>query len=319
MPLTPCPDCNSSDLRPVLRLPPVRAKGAAVARTSRGSGGEIGARRSAAIGAALVAIVLEVLCAAHANASPGSRCRHYCASAIDECQQQGEPRRRCRQRYVRLCKSSGFTACDLTPTTTSTTIAPPPPTTTITPTTTTTNTTNTTPGCALPAHCSSGTCPAGSVCGQLSGANVCTGVGPGATCTISQVPACGGTCPGGAVCGRASGANFCTCVDPSNTCEISQAPSCGGGCAAPGQVCGQASGENYCTCISTSDTCAISQVPACGATCPSGQICGQQSGTNRCICASSDYTCAISEAPACGGTCPGTMSCTDVGGMCGCG
>jgi len=130
MPLTPCPDCNSSDLRPVLRLPPVRAKGAAVARTSRGSGGEIGARRSAAIGAALVAIVLEVLCAAHANASPGSRCRHYCASAIDECQQQGEPRRRCRQRYVRLCKSSGFTACDLTPTTTSTTIAPPPPTTT---------------------------------------------------------------------------------------------------------------------------------------------------------------------------------------------
>src|SRR5439155_883450 len=91
----------------------VRVTPAAVARTSRGSGGEVGARRSAAIGAALVAIVLEVLCAAHTNASPGSRCRHYCASVIDECQQQGEPRRRCRRRYVRLCKSSGFTACDL--------------------------------------------------------------------------------------------------------------------------------------------------------------------------------------------------------------
>src|SRR5881392_2685357 len=249
MPLTPCPDCNSSDLRPVLRLPPVRAKGAAVARTSRGSGGEIGARRSAAIGAALVAIVLEVLCAAHANASPGSRCRHYCASAIDECQQQGEPRRRCRQRYVRLCKSSGFTACDLTPTTTSTTIAPPPPTTTKTPTTTTT--TNTTPGCALPGHCSSGTCPAGSVCGQLSPGLFCGCVPLDQTCRISEAPGCGGTCPSGGTCGFSSSSASCVCVDAANTCVIGQAPSCGGTCPS-GQICG-VSGAS-CVCVDTEHT-----------------------------------------------------------------
>ncbi len=98
--------------------------------------------------AALVAIMFEVFGAAHAEANLASRCRRYCASAVNECSLQGEPRRRCRRRYLRLCKFSGFTACDLTPATT-TTIAPPTTTTTYATTSTTfraTTTTSTIPG-----------------------------------------------------------------------------------------------------------------------------------------------------------------------------
>src|SRR2546427_466305 len=112
-------------------------------------------QRRAGFVAALVAIMFEVFGAAHAEANLASRCRRYCASAVNECSLQGEPRRRCRRRYLRLCKFrdgdtgacigdavplcrrrylrlckfSGFTACDLTPATT-TTIAPPTTTTT---------------------------------------------------------------------------------------------------------------------------------------------------------------------------------------------
>src|SRR5438552_16622239 len=91
----------------------------------------------AGVVAALVAIMFEVFGAAHAEANLASRCRRYCASAVNECSLQGEPRRRCRRRYLRLCKFSGFTACDLTPATTTTT--------TITYATTSTTTTTTLP------------------------------------------------------------------------------------------------------------------------------------------------------------------------------
>src|SRR5438093_10843239 len=83
----------------------------------------------AGVVAALVAIMFEVFGAAHAEANLASRCRRYCASAVNECSLQGDPRRRCRRRYLRLCKFSEFTACDLTHAT-SNAIAPPttPPT-----------------------------------------------------------------------------------------------------------------------------------------------------------------------------------------------
>src|SRR5205809_1253065 len=93
--------------------------------------------------AALVAFMFEVFGAAHAEANLASRCRRYCASAVNECSLQGEPRRRCRRRYLRLCKFNGFTACDLTPATT-TTIAPPTTTTTYATTSTTFRATTTT-------------------------------------------------------------------------------------------------------------------------------------------------------------------------------
>ena len=97
----------------------------------------------AGVVAALVAIMFEVFGAAHAEANLASRCRRYCASAVNECSLQGEPRRRCRRRYLRLCKFNGFTACDLTPATT-TTIAPPTTTTTYATTSTTFRATTTT-------------------------------------------------------------------------------------------------------------------------------------------------------------------------------
>jgi hypothetical protein len=84
------------------------------------------------------------------DAGLGRRCRLQCGAAIDQCHSNGERRRRCKRRYVRLCKTQGLAACELTPPTTSTTLttttSPPTtfPPTTSRPTTTTSRPTTTT-------------------------------------------------------------------------------------------------------------------------------------------------------------------------------
>ena len=106
----------------------------------------------------LALLLFHVFSTTHIEASVASRCRRYCVPAIDACTATGERRRRCKRQYVRLCRYSGYAACDLTPPTTTTTVPVTATTsTTITFTTTTTRPTYTTTSTTLPAFSVTGT------------------------------------------------------------------------------------------------------------------------------------------------------------------
>src|SRR5690242_5103458 len=89
-------------------------------------------------------ILLLILVDGVAQAGVAKRCRRACQGAIQSCVLQTGRPRACRRTYVRACKRSGFTACELTPPTT----LPPVTTTTVTVVTSTTTTTTTLPNYA---------------------------------------------------------------------------------------------------------------------------------------------------------------------------